>query len=92
MVLVPVQAGDPLRWSDFETTKQEKVLFATRDVALGAVLTEADVEERGLVKEMITDSWVGAVDRPQAVGRVLIAPFRKGDPIMWTHLPPKGAK
>jgi Flp pilus assembly protein CpaB len=91
-VLVPVQAGDPLRWSDFETTKLEKVLFATRDVALGAVLAETDVEERGLVKEMITDSWVGAVDRPQAVGRKLIAPFRKGDPILWTHLPPKGAK
>jgi Flp pilus assembly protein CpaB len=91
-ILVPVQAGDPLRWSDFETTKLEKVLFATRDVALGAVLAETDVEERGLVKEMITDSWVGAVDRPQAVGRTLIAPFRKGDPILWTHLPPKGAK
>jgi hypothetical protein len=41
---------------------------------------------------MITDSRVGAVDRPQAVGRKLIAPFRKGDPILWTHLPPKGAK
>lgn len=91
-VLVPVQAGDPLRWSDFDTTKQEKVLFANRDLALGAVLQETDVEERGLVKELITDSWVTAADRPQAIGRTLIAPFRKGDPILWTHLPPRGAK
>jgi Flp pilus assembly protein CpaB len=91
-VLVPIQAGDPLRWSDFETTKQEKVLFAKRDLALGAVLSETDVEERGLVKELITDSWVAAADRPQAIGRTLIAPFRKGDPILWTHLPPKGAR
>lgn len=92
-LLVSVLAGDPLRWSDFETTDQkQKMLVAARDVPLGAVLSEVDVEERSIEKSLITDSWVSFVDRPQAVGRTLIAPFRKGDPILWTHLPPKGAK
>jgi hypothetical protein len=28
-------------------------------------------------------------DRPQAVGRVVLAAFGKGDPILWTHFAPK---
>ena len=92
-VLVPIQAGDPLRWSDFETKDaQSKVLYATRDVALGATLSADDVEERSLPKAMLTDSWVISTDRATAVGRKTIAPFRKGDPILWTHLPPTAAK
>ncbi|MEW5741208.1 MAG: hypothetical protein AB1938_19955 [Myxococcota bacterium] len=31
-------------------------------------------------------------DRPQAVGRAVTAPFRKGDPILWTHLEADGVK
>ena len=85
-ILVPVQAGDPLLWTQFETKKQPLMLFARSDLASGGVLAEGDVEERGVVVDLITPSWVRTEDRPQAVGKKLIAPFRKGDPILWTHL------
>lgn len=84
-VLVAVQAGDPLLWSQFATKKQATVLFAVHDVAVGAALSESDVEERGVEEALMTRSWVRTEDRPQTLGRPLIAPFRKGDPILWTH-------
>ncbi|MBL8913909.1 MAG: hypothetical protein JNM17_24615 [Archangium sp.] len=91
-VLVAIQAGDPLRWSDFEAAQANtKVLFATRDVALGSVLGADDVEERAAPNDVLTDSWVRSTDSATAVGRKAIAPFRKGDPILWTHLPPPAA-
>ncbi|MFT3709927.1 MAG: SAF domain-containing protein [Archangium sp.] len=91
-VLVAVQAGDPLRWSDFETVKKPKVLFAARDVALGAALSSEDMVEGTVDEKLKTDSWVAVPDGPTALGRKLIAPFRKGDPILWTHLQAPGAK
>ena len=87
-VLVPLQAGDPLLWSQFESKKQQVVLFAKGDVTAGSALTEADVEERPMRPELLTPSWVRTEDRPQALGKKLLAPFRKGDPILWTHLEP----
>jgi Flp pilus assembly protein CpaB len=88
---VPVQAGDPLLWSQFDTTaKQVKVLFAARDLASGTLLAAHDAVERGAPPDLVTASWVRTEDRPQALGRPLIAPFRKGDPILWTHLRPQG--
>ncbi|MFO0594129.1 MAG: SAF domain-containing protein [Myxococcaceae bacterium] len=47
-VLVPIQAGDPLRWTDFETQKMAHVLFAVKDLAAGSALAEGDVEERAV--------------------------------------------
>jgi pilus assembly protein CpaB len=85
-VLVPLQAGDMLLWSQFETKKQPSMLFARADLAAGSVLAEGDVDERPVSSELITPSWIRTEDRPQAVGKKLIAPFRKGDPILWTHL------
>ena len=84
-ILVPVQAGDPLLWSQFETTKQSLVLFAKRDLTSGTTLSEAGVEERPVPESVLTPSWVRTQDRPQALGKKLLAPFRKGDPILWTH-------
>jgi len=89
-VLVPLQAGDPLLWSQFETKKQQVVLFATSDVATGSSLKEADCEERPLQADLLTPSWVRTEDRPRALGKKVLAPFRKGDPILWTHLEPQG--
>ena len=91
-VLVPLQAGDPLLWSQFETKKQPMVLFAKSDLATGSRLAEDDVEERGIVPALVTPSWVHTEDRATALGKRLLAPFRKGDPIMWTHLEAHGAK
>ena len=91
-VLVPVQAGDPLLWSQFETRKHPVMLFAKSDVAVGSELNEAQVEERAVSEDLLTRSWVRTEDRPQAVGKKLIAPFRKGDPILWTHLEVRAQK
>lgn len=87
-ILVAVQAGDPLQWSQFETAKvkQPVVLFAKTDVTSGSTLTAADVEERPVGAKVLTPSWVRTEDRPQALGKRVLAPFRKGDPILWTQL------
>lgn len=86
-VLVPLQAGDPLLWSQFDAKKKPVVLFAAHDVAKGVKLAEADCEERAVVGEdVLTASWVRTEDRPRAVGSTVLAPFRRGDPILWTHL------
>lgn len=87
-ILVDVQAGDPLQWSQFEITKvrQPVVLFATTDLTSGRSLSAADVEERPVRESLITTSWVRTEDRPQALGKKVLAAFRKGDPILWTQL------
>lgn len=91
-LLVPVQAGDPLLWSQFETKKQPLVLFARSDIAAGVAVSLDALEEKPVPESFLTPSWVRSEDRPQALGRTVLAPFRKGDPIMWTHLAPAGAK
>jgi Flp pilus assembly protein CpaB len=84
-VLVPLQAGDPLQWSQFESKKLPQVLFAARDVPAGGKLLEADVEVAGRTEMLLTPSYVREADRAKAVGQVVLAPFKKGDPILWTH-------
>jgi Flp pilus assembly protein CpaB len=85
---VPVQAGDMLLWTHFETLRRPTVpgMVARRDLAQGTVLSEDDVQERGFPTDLVTESWVLARDLPQAVGKRVTAAFRQGDPILWTHL------
>ena len=85
-VLVPLQAGDPLLWSQFETRKMVKGLVAAHDIPVGEKLTVEDVTERDMAPATITPSFVKEEDRPQVLGRTITAAFRKGDPILWTHL------
>lgn len=85
-ILVPVQAGDPLLWSQFETQKQTKGLVAARDIPVGGKLTVEDVTERDMDPDTMTPSFVKEQERPQVVGRTITAAFHKGDPILWTHL------
>jgi Flp pilus assembly protein CpaB len=84
-ILVPVQAGDLMLWSQFETTKRELYLVAARDIPAGAKLKEEDMEPKGMDPELLTPSYVKNAERPQLTGRPVIAAFRKGDPILWTH-------
>ena len=91
-VLAPLQAGDPLLWSQFETKSQPKVLVAAADVPAGVVLAEGQVAERAVPKDLLTESYVLTKDRPQVVGRTVAAPFRRGDPILWTHFQAAGSK
>ncbi|MBX7097695.1 MAG: hypothetical protein K1X89_08285 [Myxococcaceae bacterium] len=85
-ILVPVLAGDPLLWSQFETKKQPVVLIAAQDIPTGVVLDTQDLIERRMPQELVTPSYVPKEDQPKVVGRTVSAPFRKGDPILWTHL------
>jgi Flp pilus assembly protein CpaB len=100
-ILVPVQAGDPMLWSQFETQKQTMGLVAARDIPVGGKLTAEDVTERGMDSDTLTPSYVKEAERPQVIGRTITAAFRKGDPILWTHfynepppvvVPAKGTK
>jgi Flp pilus assembly protein CpaB len=84
-ILVPVQAGDPLLWSQFEVRPRPKGLVAARDIPVGERLAEDDVVERAMDPDMLTPSFVKEPERPQLVGRTVTAAFRKGDPILWTH-------
>jgi Flp pilus assembly protein CpaB len=87
-VLVPLQQGDPLLWSQFESKKLPVVLFAARDVGLDATLTADDVVEGAFDQALLTESYVRPERRPDLLGKKLRAPFRKGDPILWTHFAP----
>jgi Flp pilus assembly protein CpaB len=82
---VPVQAGDMLLWSQFETKKRASGLVAARDIPVGVKLTEEDMTSQGMDESILTPSYVKEPERPQVVGRRVIAAFRKGDPILWTH-------
>jgi Flp pilus assembly protein CpaB len=84
-ILVPVQAGDMMLWSQFETMKHIKGLVAAHDIPVSGKLTEEDVTERDMDPDIVTPSYVQEQDRPQVVGRTVTAAFRKGDPILWTH-------
>jgi Flp pilus assembly protein CpaB len=84
-ILVPVQSGDMLLWSQFETKKMTDGLVAARDIPVGAKLTEDDVTPRKMAPDLVTPSYVKEPERPQVMGRPVIAAFRKGDPILWTH-------
>jgi len=84
-ILVPIQAGDPLYWTQFETRRLPVVLVAAADIPAGATLAEKDVAEKPMPDEVLTPSFVRTEDRPQVVGRSVAAPFRRGDPILWTH-------
>jgi Flp pilus assembly protein CpaB len=86
-LVAPMKKGDMFLFSQLhskETTPA--VLFANRDLAVGTTLSNVDVVELAVPKTILTESWVLVGDRPQALGQVVQAPFRKGDPIMWTHL------
>lgn len=84
-LLVPVQAGDPLLWSQFETTKRPVVLVAAHDIGVGHAMADDDFAEAPFYLELLTPSYVRPEQRPELAGRKTRASFRKGDPILWTH-------
>jgi pilus assembly protein CpaB len=84
-LLVPVQAGDMLLWSQFETKKMTTVLFAARDIAVGAKLSAEDVEGRKLEPAFPTSNYAKEPERAQLLGKTVSTAFRKGDPILLSH-------
>lgn len=85
-ITAPVRAGDTLLWSQFQNPKQANGLVAARDIPVGDPLKAEDVEDREMPPSFVTPSFVRQSERPQIVGRTVTAAFRKGDPILWTHL------
>jgi len=80
-----LREGDPVRWVDVEDSESaEPVLFATRDIAPGTLVVE-DVVFRWVPKKLVTRSWVNP-ESERIVGRTVVVPFKKGDPILWTHV------
>jgi len=92
-LLFSLHAGDPIRWTDVEPAfPMTVVLLATRDLLAGTKLTSADFEELRVSSKFVNDSWVRADDSAMVLGHSIAVPTLKGDPILWTHLPPKAAK
>jgi Flp pilus assembly protein CpaB len=89
-ILVRAMAGDPLYWTDFQTNKNVGVLFALRDVAGGTVLSPSDVGARTVRKALTSPSWVPSDQIEAVANRKVLVAFRKGDPILFTQLVPKG--
>ena len=85
---VPVQQGDPLLWTQFQTAKQVegsttvKVLVAKRELAAGTVVTRELLEEREMPP---SPSIVSADQGSYIIGQKLVVPSYAGDPMMWTH-------
>jgi Flp pilus assembly protein CpaB len=90
----PIMAGDMILRSHFYFSAESDamVLFATKDLAFGAKVEEQNVSALPISRDILTNSWVLAGDRPHAVGREVGVAIRSGDPLMWTHLAPRLAK
>ncbi len=89
---VAVQKGDPLLWSQFETSapslKDEEfvsVVQAAADIAEGTVLTMSMVQQRQMPKIYVTDSIITPENVEYVVGQKLHVPVLKGDPLLWTQ-------
>lgn len=81
--------GSVIRWSDLETTAPTQVLFATRDLPVGAVISDGDFAPKPFRSEWLTQTWVRAGDGPQLSGKKVTAAFAKGDPALWSHFAEK---
>ena len=62
---------------------QATLLVATRDLAVGEVVTEADVAELQVDKEWAPPSLVGADSKQYILNQRLVHPMLKGDTFMW---------
>jgi len=62
------------------------VLVAARDVAVGAVLTKADVAEGSLPRALVSSSVVKLEAAHYALGAQTHVPYRAGELILWCGL------
>jgi len=82
-----VKTGQLVRWTDLAPRRTLVTqLFAARDLAAGDRLTDGDLAERQVTSTVVSASWVS--EKNAAIGRVTVAPFAKGDPILTTHFAP----
>ena len=86
IIKVPVQKGDALLWTHFETELRPVVLTLARDVPEGTALTAPMLEEREVAAELATDSVVRPPDLSKVLGQSVSAPMKKGDLLLWSQL------
>lgn len=86
---VPVMAGDPLLWSQFETaaiSSEGSVLVASRPLKAGEVLTHEMLQRQTIPKEMVTDAIVRPTAGVFIIGQKLKADLRGGELLLWKQL------
>ncbi|MFT3709925.1 MAG: SAF domain-containing protein [Archangium sp.] len=84
-LIAELQKGSVLRWTDLATKAPAPMLFATRDLPVGAVIAEGDFAARPFNSDWVTPTWVRADDGAQLSGKKVTAAFAKGDPALWSH-------
>lgn len=87
---VPVQRGDVLLWSQFETVKSNApmvtVMMAARDLPEGSVLTLDRVMQEQIPEYLATKSVLRPNQAGHLWGHALKVKLRKGDLLLWSHL------
>ncbi len=86
---VPVQQGDMMLWTHFETMAAEEmttVVLAARDLPAGAELTNEVIEQREVPARLATGSVMRPQQMPHLLGQKLKVPVRKGDMLLWSEL------
>ena len=63
------------------------VLTATRNIETGEYLKTEDLEEKNLFKEQLSRRAISPRDLNLVLGRRVIHPVPKGDPVLWTDFP-----
>ncbi|MFZ5445524.1 MAG: protein kinase domain-containing protein [Myxococcota bacterium] len=84
-LIVAVQRGDPLLWTQFEVEKSVRVLVAKRDLTTGTRVTRELFEEKDLPEKYVTRSVVRADQASYIVDQKLNVDTYAGDPMLWTH-------
>jgi serine/threonine-protein kinase len=88
---VPVQQGDALLWSQFQTTDQVAaetevpVVVAAIDIAENTVLTMDMVKQISMPSRFVTSSVVKPDSASYIIGQKLLVPVQAGDPMLWTQ-------
>ncbi|MFO0594942.1 MAG: protein kinase [Myxococcaceae bacterium] len=91
-LLVDVQAGDLVLWSQFETSKQQSgeelvtVLTAADNVPEGATLSPDRIVHKQVPKSLATKSVLRPQQTPHVWGHPLLANLKKGDLLLWSQL------
>jgi Flp pilus assembly protein CpaB len=82
--------GDFVLWSQFAEVPKVQVLCAAHSIKAGNRLKPSDVEFREVDAALPTPSWVRTqIEVESAMKRESLAPFRKGDPILFSQLAPE---
>jgi hypothetical protein len=84
-LVTPLSKGDMVRWSDFDALAVTPVLFAARDLPVGATIAAGDVEVRPFRSELVTPGWLRAEAGAMVLGKQVSVPLAKGDPVLDSH-------